>query len=121
VGGTATFEIVAVSSCCKHARCRADICCGVSSGAISGTNLGRRPRRLQESRPAGCLRFLGGTKSCTEKYTQLYSSDDGTGLQRVSGLNGRLCLRRRCPSLLPAPSCHAFTASVHPSCLSVRT
>jgi hypothetical protein len=34
------------------------------------------------NRGAGCLRYLGGSGSCSDEYTRLYPSDDGTGLQR---------------------------------------
>ena len=34
------------------------------------------------SRKAPCLRFLGGSSKCTDKYVQLYAKDDGSGQQR---------------------------------------
>jgi hypothetical protein len=40
------------------------------------------PSCAQHSRVAGCLRFLGGSATCTEKYVQFYADDDGSGQQR---------------------------------------
>ena len=34
------------------------------------------------SRKAPCLRFLGGSSKCDNRYVQLYAKDDGSGQQR---------------------------------------
>jgi hypothetical protein len=38
---------------------------------------------VAESRGDGCLRYLAGSDTCTNKYVQLDASDDASGQQQV--------------------------------------